>query len=73
MGFLKKSNLEPSKIKAKAVIDSCESKDHFSAANNYINLYLKLHNDLAGYRRLADYLELSFFKKFNYFNPSINQ
>jgi hypothetical protein len=43
------------KQKAIAIIETCESQDHFKAASNYIDLYFKKFEDFVGYNELKQF------------------
>lgn len=43
------------KEKAFAMIDTCESQDHFDGTMNYIELYYKKFEDFLGYNELKSH------------------
>lgn len=40
-----------------AVIESCQTGDHFDAAKRYVELYFKRFEDFLGYNELKSYLQ----------------
>lgn len=44
-----------SKQRAEAIIDSCETQEHFDAAEKYVELYYAKYEDYLGYRFLLSH------------------